>query len=162
MLHYRRRESKYVPTVSLKQHHTVKVNHVPLSVSKQQLKVLFGTHGSCEVHLRHQYGHKEQHAFVNYASHEAAQAAVKLNGTTLNGGKITVKLQGEWTSTAKGNCTVKVENLSKKTTEETLEEIFGFFGDTEVVSVKINTSANSPFNYAYVNYSSMQDAQRAV
>ena len=131
------------------------MNHIPLSISKQQLNSLFDQHGTCEVHLRHQYGHKEQHAFVNFTSREAAQTAARgLNGTTLSGGRITVKLQGDSSSgSSVGDYTVKIENLSKKTTEQTLEEVFGFFENVEVVSVKINSPASSPFNYAYVNYS---------
>ena len=158
---------KSITIISTQRQHTVKVNHVPLSVSKQQLKALFDVHGSCDVHLRHQYGQIEQHAFVNFTSHKAAQAAAKrLNGTVFSGGTITVKLQGcnchTSLSTSTGTYTVKVENLSKKVTKEILEEVFGFYGDTEVISVKINTPDTSPFNYAYINYSNAQDAQRAV
>ena len=145
--------------------YTVKVNHIPLSVKEHQLDSLFGKHGSCEVHLRHQYGQNEQHAFVNYASQEAARTAAReLNGTTLNGGRLTVKLQGAENSTRSsvGEYTIKVENLSKMTTEDTLEELFGFFENVEVASIKLNTPANSPFNYAYVNYYNAEDAQRAV
>ena len=164
----RRKQWKSITSTSTlgRQQYTVKVNHVPLSVSKQQLKALFDLHGSCEVHLKHQYGQNEQHAFINYKSHEAALAATKrLNGSVLSDGTITVKLsEGSSCSVGSGAdiCTVKVENLSKKVTEETLEEVFGFFGETEVVNIKINTPDKSAFNYAYVNYANVHDAQKAV
>ena len=119
--------------------------------------------------MKHQYGQNEQHAaaFVNYKSHEAALAAAKtLNGSLLSGGKITVKVSegGSSCSMSSGadTCTVKVENLSKKVTEETLEEVFAFFGEAEVVSIKINTPDKTAYNYAYVNYASVHDAQRAA
>ena len=144
--------------------YTVKVNHIPLSVKEHHLDPLFREHGSCEVHLRHQHGQNEQHAFVNYASQEAARDAVRvLNGTTLGGGRITVNLQGEGsTRSSVGDYTVKVEDLSKKTTEEKLVDLFGFFGNIEIASTKVNTPANSPFNYAYINYYNAEEAQRAV
>ena len=146
--------------------YTVKVNHIPLSVKEHQLDSLFDKHGSCEIHLRHQHGQNEQYAFVNYASQEAARTAAReLHGTTLSGGRLTVKLQGDLESSTRssvGEYTVKVENLSKTTTEDTLEELFGFFENVEVASIKLNTPANSPFNYAYVNYYNAEDAQRAV
>ena len=139
----------------------MKVNHVSLSVKKHQLDILFGKHGLCEVHLRHQYGQSEQYAFVNYASQEAARTAAReLNGTTLSGGRLTVKVQGERSFV--GEYTVKVENLSKETTQNLLEDLFGFFGNVEIASIKLNTPANSPFNYAYVNYYNAEDAQKAV
>ena len=133
-------------------------------MKEHQLNFLFDKYGSCEVHLRHQYGQSEQHAFINYASQEGARTAAReLNGTTLSGGRLTVKLQGESsTKSSVGDYTVKVENISKKTTEDTLEELFGFFKNVEVASIKLNSPANSPFNYAYVNYYNAEDAQRAV
>ena len=125
---------------------------------------MFGKYGSCEVHMKCQDGAREQYAFVNYSSLRSAKSATNvLNGTSLEGGVISVNLQSEQrTSSSMTVYTVKVENLSKNTTETTLEELFGFFGDTEIASIKINTPANSPFNYAYVNYYSALNAQRAV
>ena len=140
--------------------YTVKVNHIPLSVKEHQLDSLFSQHGSCEAHLRHEHGQIEQYAFVNYSSREAAETAAReLNGITLNDGRLTVKLQG---GSSVGEYTVKVENLLKLTTEDTLKELFGFFDDVEIASIKINRPAISPFNYAYINYYNAEDAQRAV
>ena len=141
--------------------HTVKVNHIPLSVNEHLLEFLFVQCGSCEVHLQHQHGQSKQHAVINYVSEEAARrAARELNGISLNDERLTVSLQGERSSVCE--YTVKVENLSKKTTEVTLENLFGFFEGVEVASIKLNTPANSPLNYAYVNYYNAEDAQRAV
>ena len=137
------------------------MNHIPQTIDKQELNSLFGQHGLCQVHLKSQVGNEEQHAFVNYTSLGAAQTAARvLNGTSVGGSKITVKLQSDRTSGRE--YTVKVENLSKIITEEALEDVFGFYGEVEVDSIKINTPANSPFGYAYVNYYSFEDAQRAV
>ena len=133
-------------------------------MKEHQLDSLFGEYGSCEAHLRHEYGQNERYAFVNYCSQEAARTAAReLNGTMLNGGRLTVKLQGESsTRSSVGEYTVKVENLSKTTTEDTLEDFFGFFDNVEVASIKINRPPGSSFNYAYVNYYNAEDAQRAV
>ena len=140
--------------------YTVKVNHIPLSVKEHQLDSLFSQHGSCEAHLRHEHGQIEQYTFVNYSSREAAvTAAVELNGITLNGGRLTVKLQG---GSSVGEYTIKVENLLKLTTEDTLKELFGFFDNVKIASIKINCPAISPYNYANVNYYNAEDAQRAV
>ena len=169
--HHRRHSSRSRPyrptrpqTVKRSFSFTVKVNHIPLSVKEHQLDSLFGEYGSCEAHLRHEYGQNERYAFVNYCSQEAARTAAReLNGTMLNGGRLTVKLQGESsTRSSVGEYIVKVENLSKTTTEDTLEDFFGFFDNVEVASIKINRPPGSSFNYAYVNYYNAEDAQRAV
>ena len=108
---------------------------------------MFGKYGSCEVHMKYQDGSREQYAFVNYSSLRSAKSAASaLNGTSLEGGVISVNLQSEWrTSSSMSVYTVKVENLSKNTTETTLEELFSFFGNTEIASIKINTPVKQSF-----------------
>ena len=56
---------------------------------------------------------------------------------------------------------VKVTNVPKHTTEGSLKDVFSFSGDVTLASVKIN-STSFDFNYAYVNYNSLSDAERAV
>ena len=143
------------------------MNHIPPSVNKTTITSMFEKYGQCVVHMKQQLtvGAKEKHAFVNYSSLVDAQNAVSgLDGTTLNGVKISVIVQSECkqSSSLTGTYTVKVENLSKSITEKSLEEIFSFYGDVELASTKMNSPASSPFSYAYVNYCSEDDAQRAV
>ena len=57
--------------------------------------------------------------------------------------------------------TVKVENLSRGTSEETLNEVFGFNEDVDIFGITIKSPAIGP-NYAYVYYYREQDAQNAV
>ena len=106
---------------------------------------------------------EDQHAFVTYTSLKEAQTAARAtNGAILAGERITAKVEGYSTaSLSLDDCTVKVENLSNTTSEETLDDVFGFFGDVEIVGIKITTPAIGS-NYAYVYYSSAHDAQRSV
>ena len=104
----------------------------------------------------------ENYAYANYYSDASAQDAVRgMNLTSLDdsGAVITVKVQGERRHSGTTN-TVKISNISKKVSEDLLEEYFNFKGSVEVQSVKVN-NLEGPFNYGYVNYTSLEDAQRA-
>ena len=105
---------------------------------------------------------EDQHALVTYTALTEAQAAARATtGAQLNGQTITVNIEGHSRSTLFGTCTVKVENLARKTSEDTLEEVFGFGGEVEVVGIKIKIPGLGP-SFAYVYYSSEQAAMRAV
>lgn len=58
--------------------------------------------------------------------------------------------------------TVKVTNVSKNTTESELQQIFSFYDSVSLASIKLNNTTNSVYNFAYVNYTSSRDADRAV
>ena len=104
---------------------------------------------------------EEQHAYITYTSVEEAQRAARgMNGAILHGEKITAKVEG-CSSPELNEHTVKVQNLARHTSEEMLEEAFGFHEDAEVVGITIKTPAIGP-NYAYIYYSNEKDAQRAV
>ena len=150
-----------IPRVEAQNSYTVKVYHISMTVSVQQLESIYMRYGPCSVNLRHPRMDEDQHAFVAYTSLKEAQTAARAtNGSILVGERITAKVEG-YPSSSQDGCTIKVENLSKTTTEETLDEVFSFFGDVKVIGIKLrNTAAGS--NYAYVYYSRAQDAQRAV
>ena len=104
---------------------------------------------------------EEQHAFITYTSLKEAQTAARgTNSAILHDGRITAKVEGCSNSLLIVH-TVKVENLAGRTSEETLEEVFGFHEDVDVLGITIKTPAVGP-NYAYIYYSNEQDAQRAV
>ena len=104
---------------------------------------------------------EEQHAYITYTSLEEAQRAARgMHGAILHGERITAKVEG-CSSPELNDHTVKVVNLAGHTSEETLEEAFGFHEDIEVPGITIKTPAVGP-NYAYIYYSNEKDAQRAV
>ena len=144
---------------------SLKVNHIPFSVSFQQLKHEFEHFGRCKVVL-HTGNNGENYAYVNYYDVlDAEDALQQMNQTTLCGKKITVKRQYSSSSASYSvteQYTVKVTELSKETTKETLNIMFKVVSpDAHVLSVKIN-EGHGEFNWAYVNYNSLNDAQKAV
>ena len=134
--------------------------------SESTLKSAFRKYGTLAgIYIHH--GDGENYAFINYLSPADAQrAANEMDGVKINGMPITVKVQGQKvsgrSSSSSGDYTVKITNLSKRTTEETLRNMFSFSGevDTPNLGVKINKT-ESAFNYAYVNYTNPSDAERA-
>jgi len=134
--------------------------------SQSTLKLAFRKYGTLAgIYIHH--GDGENYAFINYLSPADAQmAANEMDGVKINGMPITVKVQGQKvsgrSSSSSGDYTVKITNLSKRTTEETLRNMFSFSGevDTPNLGVKINKT-ESTFNYAYVNYTNPSDAERA-
>lgn len=104
---------------------------------------------------------EEQHAYVTYTALEEAQRAARgMHGAILHGERITAKVEGS-SSPELNDYTVKVENLAGHTSEETLEEVFRFHEDIEILGITIKTPAVGP-NYAYIYYSNEKDTQRAV
>ena len=95
---------------------------------------------------------------------DAQAAADDMNGKCFAGVQITVKVQNQWASScfssSSGEYTVKVTNLSKHATEDTLKRIFCFSPGVVVLSVKVNQT-DGVFNYAYVNYDNRSDAEQA-
>ena len=146
-----------------KQTYGIKVNHLSKSVSESELESAFGKYGTLAGHIHLRFGNTENHAFINYFSPTDAQAAADdMNGKCFASVQISVKVQGEWASSCSSpsskKYTVKVTNLSKHTTNDTLEGIFGFSSE---VTAKVNQT-DGVFNYAYVNYDNPSDAEQAV
>ena len=158
---YLHRYERRGPLPPKEQSHTcgIKVNHLPSTLSKCELKERFRQYGKIW-DVRMGQGGLENYAFINYASlAEARRAATAMNRSKVYGAPITVRVQGE-SSTSSGKCTVKVTYLVKDIDEATLEDFFSFSGELSISS-KLN-SCDDPFNYAYVNYTSPEDAERAV
>ena len=133
-----------------------------------QVKKCFSPFGSiASVSLKEGAG--ERYAFVNFQSNSSAQEAVsKMNGTLVGGKHINCRAQDssglvrDRRSPSVGEYTVKVTCVSKNTNEETLSSLFSFGNGNAIQSVRINPCPDSPCNFAYVNYFSHIDAERAV
>ena len=142
----------------------VKVNHLPIGTREEDLRTVFLRFGSvASISLKNGTG--ECYAFVNFYSSSCAQAAARdLNSTTFCGKLINCKVQGEAASERRspsvGEYTVKVTSISKHVTEEMLSTAFCFGDPNCLQSVKIIPCPTGP--YAYVNYFSQRDAERAV
>ena len=145
----------------------IKVNHLPPDITKEQVEKCFSPFGSiASVSVRDGTG--ECYAFVNFYSNSNAQeAASKMNGAEVYGKCINCRAQEsgfvhERRSLSVGEYTVKVTCVSKKTNTETLSGLFSFGNGNAIQSVRINPCPDSPSNFAYVNYFSQGDAERAV
>lgn len=156
--------------------HTVKVDQLPLNVTEEDLTEAFSVYGAVHSVKINTTLTAFNYAYVNYADLEdAKEAAEHLNATNMWGTPILVKVHKpddgkqpftSRTTYPKSNQTlsgklhaVKVEQLPNHVTKEMLSNTFSACGS--VKSVKINTS-HTAFNYAYVNYAQLQNAEEAV
>ena len=99
------------------------------------------------------------YTLLSYSSKlEARKAVRKMNGTNLDGNEVTVNIKGEDTSV---HGTLKVTFLPKMVTQDELEKVFCLGEEVDLVSIKVNSVSENPYNFAYVNYGSYQDAQQA-
>ena len=131
-----------------------------MTTSVQQLESIFMRYGPCRINLRHPSIYEDQHAFVNYTClNDALAAARAMNGAILDGHILTVQVKGHPFS--QKDSIVKVENVSRSTSEETLREIFGFNEDVDTFGITLKCPAVGS-NYAYVYYCNEEDAQKAV
>lgn len=104
----------------------------------------------------------EKYAFVNYFSHQDAHTAVyKMNGCILQGKRVSVKLQTAY-SIPQPQFTVKVQNLSKETMENTLEREFSLHGTLHIHSLKVVRCEEAPVNFAYINYQHKSDVEMVI
>ena len=147
--------------------HGVKINHLPHDTSEKELETLFREYGSiASFNLRAADG--ECYAFVNFLSKQSAQrAASQMNGVKFRGKQVNCKVQGgavpeHIRSLSVGEYPVKVTSLSKRVTEDALSDMFSFGNPNTIQSIKIISCSTGPLNYAYVNYYSRSDADRAV
>ena len=140
---------------------SVGVYNISMTTSVQQLESIFMRYGPCRINLRHPSIYEDQHAFVNYTSlKDALTAARAMNGAILDGHILSVQVK-EHSYSPRNDSIVKVENLSRSTSEETLNEVFGFNKDVDILGITIKSPAIGP-NYAYIYYYNEQDAQKAV
>ena len=131
------------------------------TVSESELKSLFSQFGVISdgrVHIR--VGNDEKYAYINYCSPADAQkAASAMNGKDIHGNKISVKIHGDST---KEVYTIKVSNIAKHTSEEAIAGLFSLSGKLNVHNVNlIECGEGHPFDYAYVNYGTLEDARQA-
>ena len=163
----RRVVSSSAAPVPKRRTHGVKINHLPHDTSEKELETLFREYGSiASFNLRAADG--ECYAFVNFLSKQSAQrAASQMNGVKFRGKQVNCKVQGgavpeHIRSLSVGEYPVKVTSLSKRVTEDALSDMFSFGNPNTIQSIKIISCSTGPLNYAYVNYYSRSDADRAV
>ena len=140
------------------------MNHLAADVSESELKSQFAQFGVIrdgKVHIRR--GNDENYAYVNYCSQKDAQrAAAAMNEKEFRGRRVSVKVQGAGGESTKETYAVKVSNLAKHVSEEVLEGLFGLSETLNVLRVNVIECEGQPFNYAYVNYGKLEDAQKAA
>ena len=154
IFHFCRRSAQPKGQFSVTQRtYGIKVNHLPNGITDSQVTHIFQQYGSIgNVCIKE--GENECYAFVNFHSKSCAQtAAEKANGMIVGGKAISIRVQSH---------TVKVSYLSKQTTEASLTNHFSLGDSAKINSVNlIDCGSNSPYNYAYINYTSRRDAAMA-
>ncbi|XP_074557211.1 polyadenylate-binding protein 2-like [Curcuma longa] len=127
---------------------------------------VFGNILSCKVAVDAS-GLSKGYGFVQFEQEEAAQNAIeKLNGMLMNDKKVFVgpfvrKQEREGAAiTVKFN-NVFVKNLSESVTDETLQEVFGEFGNITSCTVMREGDGKSKC-FGFVNFENPDDAAKAV
>ena len=155
--------------------HTVKVDRLPIYVTKDHLIQAFsayGVVGSAKINTTQA---AFNYAYVNFKDYEDAIEAIEnLNASTLWGTPILVKMhKSEGVQLYNDRAmdrklhqnllgqvyTVKVEQLPNHVTKDMLSDTFSACGS--LISIKINTTQTS-FNYAYVNFMNLLSSEEAV
>jgi len=158
--------------VQRKQTFGMKVSEIPDGVTEIDLQSLFSKFGNIlSVHLRN--SKPLNHAFINYDSQQsAATAAETMNGYSISGSTIKVKLQatssgshksstpesvqpkGRDTTPVTKQFSVKVSNINPCTTQEVLS---GLFKTTVIVK-----EVPGKKSFAYANYKTQEEVQAAL
>ncbi|XP_055478831.1 polyadenylate-binding protein 1-like [Psammomys obesus] len=127
----------------------------------------FGNILSCKV-VCDENGSKG-HGFVHFETEEAAERAIeKMNGMLLNDRKVFVgrfksrkERETELGARAKEFTNVYIKNFGDLMDDETLNDLFGRFG--QVLSVKVMTDEGGKSKgFGFVSFERHEDAQRAV
>ncbi|XP_040597926.1 polyadenylate-binding protein 1-like [Mesocricetus auratus] len=127
----------------------------------------FGNILSCKV-VCDENGSKG-HGFVHFETEEAAERAIeKMNGMLLNDRKVFVgrfksrkERETELGARAKEFTNVYIKNFGDSMDDETLNDLFGRFG--QVLSVKVMTDEGGKSKgFGFVSFERHEDAQRAV
>ena len=149
------------------------MSNIPPTFSIDDLRQLFSECGPCEVivgEASRELLRRNEHyyAFINFDfTFEAESAVRRMNGYVIHGYRLYVKHQhsdaAPYPTTTSKTYTIKITNIPKAATEGDLTEMFGFGSTAHIVSLKLNeTGTESDVNFAYVNYASDADADRAV
>ncbi|CBZ27488.1 conserved hypothetical protein [Leishmania mexicana MHOM/GT/2001/U1103] len=158
---------------------------LPVSVRDKELLELFEKHGeieSAKVMLDIHTGRSRGIAFVKFKNVENAENAVDaLNGTTVNGHQITVRVANSRAAYLPGNPTNKtfVRNVPLTVSRTTLFEYFAQFGEVTDLSIKSDTAqgrhnlsgrststtedgADDKLNIVFITYSTKEAAAKAA
>ncbi|KAG5500807.1 hypothetical protein JIQ42_04832 [Leishmania sp. Namibia] len=158
---------------------------LPLSVRDKELLEMFEKHGeieSAKVMLDIHTGRSRGIAFVKFKSVEHAERAVDaLNGTTVNGHQLTVRVANSRAAYLPGNPTNKtfVRNVPLTVSRTALFDYFAQFGEVTDLSIKSDTaqSRHNPsgrsvsvtddggddrLNIVFITYSTKEAAAKAA
>ncbi|TPP44960.1 RNA recognition motif family protein [Leishmania donovani] len=158
---------------------------LPVSVRDKELLELFEKHGeieSAKVMLDIHTGRSRGIAFVKFKNVEHAENAVDaLNGTTVNGHQITVRVANSRAAYLPGNPTNKtfVRNVPLTVSRTTLFEYFAQFGEVTDLSIKSDTAqgrhnpsgrsasttedgVDDKLNIVFITYSTKEAAAKAA
>ena len=162
------------------QSYTVKVEQIPHHVTQEMLSEIFGSCGTVRSTKINRTQSTFNYAYVNYLQLQSAKEAVqKWNGSKVWGSIIAVKIQnasGKECVLIKPDTktpvvqilpkmqrdekyTLIVDHLSGLITEKELCNLFHKHGELRGLKLFETQTA---FNYAYVDYSNIEDAEMAV
>lgn len=157
---------------------TIFVGNLSWAVDNDRLSQEFAECGevvSARVQLDGVTGKSRGFGYVTFATTEAVEAAISLNGTkeidgrTLNLDKSAdVGPNREKRAQAFGDIrgapskVLFVGNLSWNTVEDTLWEIFSEYGEVSSVRVPTDRETGKPKGYGYVEFSVVDSAQKAI
>ena len=134
--------------------YTIKVNHLPSGASERELLRCYNRFGVISSY-KIIPGTNESYALINYETESDAERAMRLtDGTTVIGSIVRVVCKWKGGTPTGEQYTLKVTNLSPHVTQEEMKHTCCSYSDYQ--SVKVNEG------YAYVNFSSLRGAERAM
>ena len=142
-------------TASPRKQYTVKVNHLPPDVSEREVGRYYDYYGSISS-LKVIPSSNESYALINYETESSADRAIRhTNGKKVFGRVVRVVCKWKDNDTPiEDQYTLKVTNLSPDVTQEEMEHVCRSYSDYQ--NLKVNEG------YAYVNFSSLEGAERAM
>jgi len=158
---------------------TIFVGNVSWNVDNDRLSQEFSECGEvldARVQLDRNTGRSRGFGYVTFATTEAVEAAIALNGTkevdgrTLNidrstdnkGGNREKRAQAFGDTRSATSNVLFVGNLSWDTTEDNVWEIFKEHGAVDSVRLPTDRETGKPKGYGYVEYSTVESAQAAI
>ncbi|KAI0662830.1 hypothetical protein C8Q70DRAFT_907683 [Cubamyces menziesii] len=113
--------------------------------------------------------------YVSFATTEAVQAALKLNGKEIDGRAVNIDISEEKDKSAvrekraekfgdtpsEPSSVLFVGNLSWDVTEDKVWEVFGEYGDVKSVRLPTDRESGRPKGFGYVEFSDIEAAKKA-
>ena len=130
---------------------------------------------SARVQMDRNTGKSRGFGHVSFATTEAVQAALKLNGKEIDGRAVNIDISEEKDKStvrekraekfgdtpSEPSPTLFVGNLSWDVTEDKVWEIFGEYGDVKSVRLPTDRESGRPKGFGYVEFSDIEAAKKA-